>query len=311
MNADTHIPVLLREAVDALAIRSHGRYADGTYGRGGHSQAILHELGPDGALMALDRDPAAAQSASLLGADPRFCFYQANFARMAELVQEHWSGQRLDGAILDLGMSSPQIDSGERGFSFSHNGPLDMRMNPDEGMSAAQWLQQAAEQEIADVLWQLGEERYGRRIARAIVAARATQPLTETQALAELIRRVVPRVESGRHPATRAFQAIRIHVNQELEALRLWLDSITPVLQQGARLVVISFHSLEDRLVKRRFQGRVDGQSPRLPRGLPVMTEQPPRVFRLVGKPLRPAAEECRRNPRARSAVMRVAEFCG
>ena len=311
MNTDTHIPVLLREAIDALAIREHGRYADGTYGRGGHSQAILRQLGPDGGLMALDRDPAAAQSAALLCADPRFAFYQANFTRMAELAKEHWNGQRLDGAILDLGMSSPQIDSGERGFSFSHNGPLDMRMNPAEGVSAAQWLQQATEQEIADVLWQLGEERYGRRIARAIVAARATQPLAETQVLAELIRRVVPRVESGRHPATRAFQAIRIHINQELESLRVWLDNITQVLQRGARLVVISFHSLEDRLVKRRFQGRVDGQQPRLPRGLPVMTEHPPREFRLVGKPLRPAAEECQRNPRARSAVMRVAEYCG
>ncbi len=301
-----HTPVLLEAALQALAIRPDGRYVDGTFGRGGHSRGILSRLGPNGRLLAMDRDPSALEASGQLAADPRFSFRQGAFSHMAEVIRQHWPEAGVDGVLLDLGVSSPQLDEPSRGFSFQHDGPLDMRMDPGTGIPASAWLHRADEAAIAEVLHTLGEERFSRRIARAIVAARRTAPLTRTRELADLVRRAVPRSEPGRHPATRTFQALRIHVNDELGELRAWLDTIPDVLVPGARLAVISFHSLEDRLVKRAFQGRSD--APRLPRGLPVLPEATPPRLRMVGKPVRPDAAECKRNPRARSAVLRVGE---
>jgi len=306
MESMPHTPVLLEAALQALAIRPDGRYVDGTFGRGGHSRGILSQLGPNGRLLAMDRDPTALEASGQLAADPRFSFQQASFSHMAEVIRQHWPEAGVDGVLLDLGVSSPQLDEPSRGFSFQHDGPLDMRMDPGTGIPASAWLNRADEAAIADVLHNLGEERFSRRIARAIVAARRTAPLTRTRELAELVRRAVPRSEPGRHPATRTFQALRIHINDELGELRAWLDTIPDVLVPGARLAVISFHSLEDRLVKRAFQGRSD--APRLPRGLPVLPEATLPRLRMVGKPVRPDAAECKRNPRARSAVLRVGE---
>ena len=306
MESLSHTPVLLEAALQALAIRPEGRYVDGTFGRGGHSRGILSRLGPNGRLLAMDRDPSALEASGQLAADPRFSFQQASFSHMAEVIRQHWPDVGVDGVLLDLGVSSPQLDEPSRGFSFQHDGPLDMRMDPGTGIPASAWLDRADEAAIADVLHTLGEERFSRRIARAIVAARRTAPLTRTRELADLVRRAVPRSEPGRHPATRTFQALRIHINDELGELRTWLDSIPDVLAPGARLVVISFHSLEDRLVKRAFQGRSD--APRPPRGLPVLPEATRPPLRMLGKPVRPDAAECQRNPRARSAVLRVGE---
>jgi 16S rRNA (cytosine1402-N4)-methyltransferase len=306
MESMPHTPVLLEAALQALAIGPDGRYVDGTFGRGGHSRGILSRLGPNGRLLAMDRDPSALEASGQLAADPRFSFQQESFSRMAEVIRQHWPDGGVDGVLLDLGVSSPQLDEPSRGFSFQHDGPLDMRMDPGTGIPASQWLHRADEAAIAEVLHTLGEERFSRRIARAIVAARRTAPLTRTRELAELVRRAVPRSEPGRHPATRTFQALRIHINDELGELRTWLDTIPDVLVPGARLAVISFHSLEDRLVKRAFQGRSD--APRPPRGLPVLPEATRPRLRMVGKPVRPDAAECQRNPRARSAVLRVGE---
>ncbi|MCA1788410.1 MAG: 16S rRNA (cytosine(1402)-N(4))-methyltransferase RsmH [Thioalkalivibrio sp.] len=306
MESMPHTPVLLEAALEALAIRPDGRYVDGTFGRGGHSRGILSRLGPDGRLLSMDRDPAALEASGQLAADPRFSFYQESFSRMSEVIRQHWPDGGVNGVLLDLGVSSPQLDEPSRGFSFQHDGPLDMRMDPGTGIPASEWLNRADEAAIAEVLHTLGEERFSRRIARAIVAARRAASLTRTRELADLVRRAVPRSEPGRHPATRTFQALRIHVNDELGELSSWLDTIPDVLVPGARLAVISFHSLEDRLVKRAFQGRSD--APRLPRGLPILPEAPRPRLRMIGKPVRPDAAECQRNPRARSAVLRVGE---
>lgn len=307
-NSVPHIPVLLEAALEGLAIQPAGRYVDGTFGRGGHSRAILSRLGPRGALLAMDRDPAAHDLARRLAADPRFTFTRERFSHMVEAIQQHWPEGGVDGVLLDLGVSSPQLDESSRGFSFQKDGPLDMRMDPDAGAPICEWLNRADQKTIADTIYRLGEERHSRRIARAIVDARRSAPITRTTQLADLVRRAVPRSEPGRHPATRTFQALRILANDELGELQVWLETIPPVLRPGARLVVISFHSLEDRMVKRAFQGRTDVAGPRLPRGLPVepaVTEPP---LRTVGKPVRPDPRECERNPRARSAVLRVAE---
>lgn len=307
METTPHLPVLLEAAVDALAIRSDGKYVDGTFGRGGHSREILSRLGPRGSLLAMDRDPEAREAAAALAADARVAFRQERLSHMADAVRQHWPESRIAGVLLDLGVSSPQLDQGSRGFSFQCDGPLDMRMDPGTGIPASEWLHRADEATIADVLHTLGEERFSRRIARSIVAARRITPITRTGQLADLVRRAVPRVEPGKHPATRTFQALRIQVNDELGELRTWLDTIPEVLAPGARLAVISFHSLEDRIVKRAFQGRSDG--PRLPRGLPIIPETARPRLRMIGKPIRPEAMECRRNPRARSAVLRIAEM--
>jgi len=302
-----HATVLLEPAVSALLTDLDGRYVDGTFGRGGHSARLLDLLGETGRLLAIDRDPEAIAAArERLAADTRFTIRQGAFSRLAEFVDElGWRGE-VAGVLLDLGVSSPQLDQPERGFSFLHDGPLDMRMDPEHGQSAAEWLATAGEREIADVLFHYGEERHSRRIARAIVNARQQQPITRTLQFADLVKEANPAWEKHKHPATRSFQAVRIFINRELEELEQCLQQAFEVLRPGGRLVVISFHSLEDRMVKRfirRLQQRDD-----LPRGLPVPDSQVPALMRRLGKPVRADAGELAQNPRARSAVMRVAE---
>ena len=288
-----HLPVMLEESITGLSLRADGIYLDGTFGRGGHSAAILSRLGPAGALHAFDRDPAAAGAARELAAGhPNFHFHSAPFATLGAACAEQGIAGRVDGILLDLGVSSPQFDDPARGFSFTHDGPLDMRMDPREGESAAQFLARAGEQDIADVLWTLGEERNSRAIARAIVAARARQPLTRTAQLAELILSVHRGPRQKIHPATRSFQALRLHVNQELDQLAAALAQAVGVLAPGGRLVVISFHSLEDRIVKRFMRDAARGDAPTL---------------ELVGRKQFPGDAEVAANPRARSAVLRVA----
>lgn len=308
MTSDTHQAVLLEPALEALNVRSDGLYIDGTYGRGGHSAAILERLGEAGRLWLVDRDPEAVVTARARhGDDPRCRVLHARFDDLPALADEAGVSGAVDGLLLDLGVSSPQLDDGRRGFSFRREGPLDMRMDPDSGPSAAQWLEAASPGEMMGVFRRLGEERHARRIALAIVRARDAGALPRTTAeLAELVRENVPRPEPGKDPATRVFQAIRIHVNDELGAVERLLAGVTGLLAPAGRLVVISFHSLEDRLVKRfmRDRSRVGA----LPPGVAVAPPELEPDFRLVGKPRRADADECALNPRARSAVMRVAE---
>jgi len=298
-----HQPVLLEEAIAALMVSADGVYLDGTFGRGGHSSRILDALSPSGALIGFDQDPAAVEAASLLAErDPRFTFRAVNFQSLGDWV----APGSLSGVLLDLGVSSPQLDEPSRGFSFSHDGPLDMRMNPNEGQSAASWLSTASESEIARVLKTLGEERFARRIAGAIVAARAQAPIDRTAQLAEVVAAANPRREDKKHPATRSFQAIRLHINRELDVLEAVLEQIIRALAPGGRMVVISFHSLEDRIVKRFIRNKARGE--RLPRGVPVQYEPPTALMRAVGKAIVPSPDEVAQNPRSRSAIMRVAE---
>ena len=302
-----HVPVLLEEVLETMAVRDDGRYLDGTYGRGGHAGAILGRLGPEGRLLVIDRDPEAVAEARLcIGEDPRVRVMQGNFAEMQALAADAGQSDKYDGILLDLGVSSPQLDEAERGFSFRADGPLDMRMDPSRGISAAEWISKADEREIADVIRRLGEERHARRIARSIVTARNQEPIRRTGQLAEIIASAVPGREPGKHPATRAFQAIRIHVNEELQALITGLDQALELLAPGGRLCVISFHSLEDRIVK-RFIRRHSLEDERW-RGLPEMPDSARPRLRPVGRARRPGAEETEANPRARSAVLRVAE---
>ena len=289
-----------------LAIRPDGFYVDGTYGRGGHSRAILAQLGPSGHLLALDRDPEAiAAGRELEALDHRLRIVRTPFSRLGDLLETAAVAGGVQGILLDLGVSSPQLTDAARGFGFRNDGPLDMRMDPDQGQSAADWLNSADEWEIADVLWRFGEERASRRIARAVVAERAVAPLRTTGQLARLIAGVV-RGEPGRHPATRSFQGIRIHINQELAELEVVLEAARRHLAVGGRLCVISFHSLEDRLVKRflRDHARVD---PAL-RGLPVVPDSAQPDLRLLSRAVRPSPAEVEGNPRSRSAVLRAAE---
>ena len=301
-----HESVLQEEAVDALVTTPAGRYVDATFGRGGHSRAILEQLDDTGRLLVLDRDPEAIRVArKLADEDPRVSVQRGDFGSLAGLLNEAgWSW--VDGVLLDLGVSSPQLDEPERGFSFRHDGPLDMRMDPDAGQSAADWLAHEDEKEIARVLRDYGEERFAKRIARRIVEARQEQPVTRTTQLAELIREAVPFEDRYKHPATRSFQAIRIRVNEELpqldEALRQAVDHLGP----GGRLVVISFHSLEDRRVKRFMRDLSRG--PKLPRGVPVTAEVEETGYRTVGRAVQASEAERSVNVRARSAVMRVLE---
>jgi len=303
----THEPVLLAEVLDALLIQADGWYVDGTFGRGGHAAALLDRLGPHGRLLAIDKDPQAVQSARRqFGDDSRFEIEQGAFTMLSGLLEQRNMQGRVNGLLLDLGVSSPQLDDPARGFSFTEDGPLDMRMNPDAGMSAAQWLAAASEREISDVLHTLGEERFARRIARAIVAQRTEHPLQTTRALAELVAAAVPTREQHKHPATRSFLAIRIFINSELEDVREVLAQVPGALAPGGRLAVISFHSLEDRIVKRFIRDEYRGEQP--PEEFPLAgNEYRPRL-RPVGKAIRAGTEETARNPRARSAVLRVAE---
>lgn len=303
----SHQPVLIKEVLTGLSIQPDGVYVDGTFGRGGHAGAILAMLGPEGKLLAMDKDPEAVQSATRqFGGDPRFGIEQGSFAMLGRMVaQQHLQGQ-VNGLLLDLGVSSPQLDDASRGFSFSEDGPLDMRMDPAHGISAAQWLQEAAEQEISKVLKTFGEERFSRRIARAIIAARHTQPLRSTRQLAELIAAAVPVREKHKHPATRSFQAIRIYINHELDDVRAVLEQVPDMLAPHGRMAVISFHSLEDRIVKRFIRDEYRGEQP--PQQFPLAgMDYCPRL-RPVGKAIRASDEEVAGNPRARSAVLRIAE---
>ena len=303
-----HLPVMFGQVMEGLRVVGDGTYLDGTFGRGGHARGVLQRLGPGGRLLLMDKDPeAVAVAGREFGADPRVSIRRGSFAALAE-----WDAAAagLDGVLFDLGVSSPQLDQAERGFSFGKDGPLDMRMDPESGESAAGWLARADEAEIADVLWTYGEERMSRRIARAIVARRAAAPLERTGELAELIASVVPRQRRAPgkpdiHPATRSFQAIRIHVNRELADLEDGLAAAHDALRPGGRLAVISFHSLEDRIVKRFIAGRA--KPPPADRRLPQTTTFVPSL-RAIGGAIRAEADETSANPRARSAVLRVAE---
>jgi len=301
-----HETVLLREAVEALVTARDGVYVDGTFGRGGHSRAILEQLGPAGQLLAVDKDPAAAAAAdALAAADRRFSLFQGSFAALPAVLAAR-GADGVDGILLDLGVSSPQLDEPGRGFSFREDGPLDMRMDTTRGATAADWLAEAPEAEIARVLRELGEERFARRIAGALVRARAEAPIDTTGRLAKIVSEANPRWEKHKHPATRSFQAMRIWINGELEDLRVLLDSALELLRVGGRLVIISFHSLEDRMVKRFMRDLARGES--LPRGVPVRDSDQPRPLRIVGKAVRASEAEVAANPRARSAIMRTAE---
>lgn len=311
-----HTTVLLDEAVNALDIKADGVYVDGTFGRGGHSRLILDRLGAKGRLVALDKDPVAAE-AGKVWKDERFCMIHSRFADMRQVLQT-LGIEQVDGILLDLGVSSPQLETASRGFSFRFDGPLDMRMNTHEGQTAAEWLAAATETDIREVIRTYGEERFAKQIARAIVAARAQQPVTTTSQLAGIVAAALRPFgherEGGQNPATRTFQAIRIHLNQELEELSVILSQCADTLNIGGRLVVISFHSLEDRIVK-RFMRQLAAPDT-LPRGVPLR-ESEVRHFnrqqlRLVGRPVRPGVAEVAANTRSRSAVMRVAErVCG
>ena len=298
-----HLPVMFAEVMEGLALKADGIYLDGTFGRGGHARGVLDKLGPGGRLLVMDKDPEAiAVAETLCGDDARVSLRRGSFADLAAWPAAN-SG--LDGVLLDLGVSSPQLDVAERGFSFAKDGPLDMRMDPDSGESAAQWLARADEKEIADVLWTWGEEKQSRRIARAIVHDRVEEPFTHTAQLAGLIARLMPRGDKKTHPATRTFQGIRIHINRELLDLEAGLDAALACLKPGGRLAVISFHSLEDRIVK-QFMARL-AKPPPSNRRMPVEIAFTP-TLRLVGGKQKAGEAELSTNPRARSAVLRVAE---
>ena len=297
----------MNEALVSLNLVPDGVYIDGTFGRGGHSSAILSQLDGNGRLIALDADPdAVAYANAHLGDDARFVIHHSNFAGIADVCARENIVGNVNGVLLDLGVSSPQLDDAARGFSFSHDGPLDMRMDTSAGESAAQWLKYVDESALADVFWLYGEERYSRRIAKAVVQRRADQSFETTGDLAAVVKAAHPRWERGKHPATRVFQAIRIHVNRELESLKTALSSMVDLLVDGGRLAVISFHSLEDRLVKNFIRGE-QKQAQRL-RGLPIEPETTRWPLRRIGKPIRAGQAELNDNPRARSAVLRVAE---
>ncbi|MBC54963.1 MAG: 16S rRNA (cytosine(1402)-N(4))-methyltransferase [Gammaproteobacteria bacterium] len=302
-----HETVLLHPAADALLTDPAGFYVDGTFGRGGHSRLILERLDQQGRLLGIDKDPRAIEAGrALMAHDSRFAIRQGSFDELDVMLADTGTAGQVDGLLLDLGVSSPQLDEASRGFSFTQDGPLDMRMNPEAGLSAAEWLATAAEQDIADVIYRYGEDRFSRRIARAIVKEREVAPISRTLQLAEIVKQANPAWEKHKHPATRAFQAIRIHINKELVSLENVLEKALSVLRPGGRLVVISFHSLEDRLVKQFIQKQSKGDD--FPRDLPVTAAALNPTLIKVGKAVKPSEQEIRQNPRARSAVMRVAE---
>ena len=302
-----HKPVLLEETLTALNIKADGCYVDGTFGRGGHSQEIIKQLGEKGKLLAFDKDPQAIAIANAIAAnDERLQVKQGSFTQLEQTVNElGWKG-KVDGIFLDLGVSSPQLDDAERGFSFRFDGPLDMRMDPDNGQSATQWLASAEEREIMMVLFDYGEEKFARRIAKAIVAAREEQPINTTKRLASIVATASPSKDRNKDPSTRTFQAIRIFINQELEDLKTCLSQAVDLLAPGGRLVVISFHSLEDRIVKRFIREQCKGDD--FPLDLPVQHAQLNQNMKMIGKAIKSGRKELNENPRARSAVMRIAE---
>lgn len=303
-----HKTVLLDEAVNGLNLRSNGIYIDGTFGRGGHSRLILSQLGPEGRLVAIDRDPQAIAAAAEI-TDPRFSIVHGPFSDMASYVRELGLEGQINGVLLDLGVSSPQLDDAERGFSFMRDGPLDMRMDPTRGLSAAEWLMKAEEEDIAWVLKTFGEERFAKRIARAIVERNRLEPMTRTHELATLIANASPFREKHKHPATRSFQAIRIYINSELEEIERALNGALEILAPEGRLSIISFHSLEDRIVKQFI--RHQSRGPQVPAGIPLteaqLRSQGGRKLKALGK-MKPSGEEVNANPRARSSVLRFAE---
>ena len=306
---DQHVPVLVDQVLEQLKIRTDGIYIDGTFGRGGHSRMMLERLGSDGVLLVIDRDQQATRIATEWAQqDTRIVVAQGSFGDIGTIATAKGIAGKVDGVLLDLGVSSPQLDDSERGFSFLHDGPLDMRMDASAGVSAADWINAASESEISRVILRYGEERSARRIAKAICASRDQQEIARTRQLADLIEAVIPRRGKAKHPATKTFQAIRIFINDELGELQKFLDAILDVLAPAGRVCVISFHSLEDRLVKRfmRDHSRVD---PRLA-AMPVVPESAQPQMRLLCKALRADAAEIAVNPRARSAVLRAAEKC-
>jgi len=302
-----HTPVLLNETLQGLKLRSDGMYIDCTFGRGGHSRAILDQLGEHGRLLAFDSDPDAIAAADRqLLDDPRFTLVHGSYTRLEDTVRELNLIKKINGVLLDLGVSSPQLDDASRGFSFLRDGELDMRMDNSHGMTAAEWLNQAPVGEIAQVLYEFGDERFSRRIARAIVQQRDETPITRTKQLADLVATAIPGKEKNKHPATRTFQAIRIFINQELEELDAVLMQAMHVLAANGRLLVISFHSLEDRLVKRFMRTQSHGVD--IPREVPVTHDVFKPKLNIIGKPIRSRQDEIANNPRARSAVLRIAE---
>lgn len=304
-----HITVLLDEAVEGLAVRADGCYVDGTFGRGGHSRLILHKLGPGGRLLGFDKDPLAIATGEALAAeDGRFVVVQRSFAELSDEAAVRGLAGSISGILLDLGVSSPQLDDPSRGFSFLNDGPLDMRMNPHVGVSAADWIASADEDEIARVMKDYGEERFAKRMARAVVQRRIEQPFTRTADLAKVLTDANPAWEKGKNPATRAFQGIRIHVNNELGDLERGLEAALEALEVGGRLVVISFHSLEDRIVKQFMKRQAKGEADKLPRDLPIIPKAFEPRLKLIGKPVFAGDAELKANPRSRSAVMRIAE---
>jgi 16S rRNA (cytosine1402-N4)-methyltransferase len=307
VNEHHHVPVLLEEALQALQVKDDGVYVDATYGRGGHAQKILEKIGERGRLLMFDRDPRACEDARRrFGTDTRVTIQPGPFSLLGRTIESLGLAGKINGMLFDLGVSSPQLDDPARGFSFRAEGPLDMRMDPGAGESAADWLNRAEENEIVRVLRDYGEERFARRIARAILRERSIEPITTTRRLAEIVARAVPVREKSKDPATRTFQAIRLHVNRELEELTAVLPQTVPALAPGGRLAVISFHSLEDRLVKHFM--RVEARGRELPPGLPVRHDEFRARLKIIGKAIRAGTGETQRNPRARSAVLRVAE---
>ncbi len=307
MKYDAHSPVLLEEVLHGLNIRPDGRYIDATFGRGGHAAAILQQLAGDGRLMVIDQDPQAIETATTgVFDDPRVIVEHRSFAELEDAVKAKDWQSSVDGILLDLGVSSPQLDDPNRGFSYMNDGPLDMRMNPTVGESAADWVNSADEKEIARVLWEYGEERFSRRIARAIVQHREKQPFTRTLQLAEVVSDAQFKKDKFKHPATRSFQAIRLHVNRELDVLEKVLEQAMRVLAVGGRLCVISFHSLEDRIVKRFMRAAAKGDE--YPADFPVQEKDLNRRAKVISKGVTASSEELKNNRRARSARLRIME---
>jgi len=303
-----HLSVLLQESIEGLNIQADGVYVDATFGRGGHSRAILSQLGEHGRLIALDRDSEAIKAAQEFADDPRFSIHHCAFANIKVVISDLELYGEIDGVLMDIGVSSPQLDDASRGFSFQKDGPLDMRMDTGSGMSAAEWLNCASLEEIAKVIKQYGEEKFGTRIAHAVIEQRAIKPLETTKEFADLIDKAVPVKDKYKHPATRAFQGVRIFINGELKQLELGLSESVDILKPKGRLAVISFHSLEDRMVKRFIKDQARGQV--FPNKLPVSQAQIDQGKRLkaIGKAIKPSQQEVSRNPRSRSSVLRVAE---